>query len=300
MPKRLPGHDLAWKVAKAIALLEAVKDLPRTPHNIAVTLWPRVVAEPLDEPVRVGLKALEGAQFVRESEEGYKLLTVQEKTWEVTRQGLAPKPADRNRIRREAIGEIFRDSRLRIYRYENLKNFKVGLRVDGEWVGEEGQLINILLAEDQGEGVERGKEARARSNDKQNALWWVAVLTETVHRLVEEAYRSAEMVSIHERLQAQGKLPPEQAASLAEEKIRRDRIGRDLRAGLVEALRVGSGFFRCVQYDGSALGASLPEVLSALLDWRTWQTMASPAAPAGRRWPRWNPTWRPRKGWRPK
>ncbi|MBI3990074.1 MAG: BREX system P-loop protein BrxC [candidate division NC10 bacterium] len=267
VPKRLPGNDLAWQVAKAIALLEAVKDLPRTPQNIAVTLWPVVATGSLAEPVQDALKVLEAAQFVRESEEGYKLLTVQEKTWETTRQGLAPKPADRNRIRRETIGEIFTDSKLRAHRYENLKNFKIGLRVDGEWVGEEGQIpLNILLAEDRDEGVERGKEARAISNEKRDELWWMAALTEEVHRLVEEGYRSNEMVVIHERLQAQGKLPAEQGASLAEEKIRRDRIGRELRTKLGDALRGGSGFFRGVQYDGSTLGATLPEALSALLD----------------------------------
>jgi len=267
VPKRLPGNDLAWKVAKAIALLDAVKDLPRTPQNIAVTLWPDVSSQGLTEPVRDALKTLEKAQFVRESDEGYKLLTVQEKTWETARQGLAPKPADRNRIRREAIAEIFTDPRLRNYRYENLRNFKVGLRVDGEPVGEEGQVpFNILLAVDQDDAAERSKEARAASNDKRNEIWWVTTFPEEVHRLVEEAYRSAEMVSIHERLQAQGKLPPEQAASLAEEKIRRDRIGRDLRGGILEALRGGHGFFRGVRQDGSAMGATLPEVLAALLE----------------------------------
>ena len=43
---RLPNVPLALTVAKAIALLESVKDLPRTPHNLAVVLHTAVDAPP--------------------------------------------------------------------------------------------------------------------------------------------------------------------------------------------------------------------------------------------------------------
>ncbi len=266
IPKRFSGDEMAWRVAKAVALLETVKDLPRTPRNIAVCLWRKISDDSAEAQVLAALKRLEAGQFVREAEDGYKLLTVQEKTWETTRQGLAPKPAERNRIRREALAEIFGDPKLRLYRYEGLKNFKLGVRLDGDAIGEEGQVVlNLVLAEDAQEGAEQRKDARAQSQVKVNEVWWCANLTEEVHRLVEEAYRSNEMVAIHERLQTQGKLPPEQGASLAEEKIRRDRIWRDLRTRLTDLLRGGSGFFRGVQSDGSALGTTLPEIISALM-----------------------------------
>lgn len=42
--QRLPEIPIAHMVAKAIALLESVKDLPRTPHNLAVVLHPNVDA----------------------------------------------------------------------------------------------------------------------------------------------------------------------------------------------------------------------------------------------------------------
>ena len=79
------------------------------------------------------VEGLETAQFVRESDEGFKLLTVQEKSWDTTRSGLSPRPADRNRIKRELFGEIFSDPKLRTYRYHN-RPFKVALFVDGEVV----------------------------------------------------------------------------------------------------------------------------------------------------------------------
>ncbi|MFP3869817.1 MAG: BREX system P-loop protein BrxC, partial [Syntrophobacteria bacterium] len=45
VPKHLPGDEMPLKVAKAVALLETVKDLPRTVHNIAVVLHPSVEAD---------------------------------------------------------------------------------------------------------------------------------------------------------------------------------------------------------------------------------------------------------------
>ncbi|MBW2084042.1 MAG: hypothetical protein JRI39_13470 [Deltaproteobacteria bacterium] len=51
IPKSLPGNEMALKVAKAIALLESVKDLPRTPHNISVVLHPSVEADSIQKEV---------------------------------------------------------------------------------------------------------------------------------------------------------------------------------------------------------------------------------------------------------
>src|SRR5262249_37370449 len=63
IPRHFPGHAMEHRVAKAIALLEAVKDLPRTPHNIAVVLHPTVEADFALEDVKTALKSLESAQM---------------------------------------------------------------------------------------------------------------------------------------------------------------------------------------------------------------------------------------------
>ncbi|MGH8591049.1 MAG: BREX system P-loop protein BrxC [Gammaproteobacteria bacterium] len=268
IPKHLPSNAMAHKVAKAIALLEAVKDLPRTPHNIAVALHPTVEADFALEEVKAALKALEQAQIVRESEEGYKLLTVEEKHWDIERSGLAPKPVDRNRIKRELLGEIFADPKVKNYRHKNIRPFKVALSVDGEAVNADGQIaFNASLADDPTDFADRCKDARAASNDRKNEIFWVVTLTEEIHRLLEELHRSREMVSRYEREQAAGKLSPDRSACLAEEKIRRDRVQRDLRIKLAQVLHTGAGFFRGVQKDGSALGHSLSEVVQGLLEY---------------------------------
>ena len=81
----------------------------------------------------------------------------------------------------------------------------------------------LLIADDLEEFEATCEEARRASNEKRQELFWVCALTDEVHRYIEELYRSREMVSMHERLAAQGKLSPEEASCLAEEKVRRDR-----------------------------------------------------------------------------
>lgn len=267
VPKILPGNETALKVAKAIALLESVKDLPRTVHNISVVLHPSVESESIKKEVEEAVKALETAQVIRDSDEGYKLLTVQEKRWDTERKGLEPKPAERNRIMRELFKEIFSDPKIKNYRYKNLRGFRMALFVEGEAVDPDGHVpLNLLVAEGQEDLPSRAKEAREGSTAKPEEVFWVLQFDEEIHQLFYELYRSREMISVHERLAAQGKLSPEQASCLAEEKVRRDKNHRALRGKLTEALQSGSGFFRGVQHDASSLGQSLSEVFHRLMD----------------------------------
>jgi hypothetical protein len=268
VPKLVPGNDMAWKVAKAISLLEAVKDLPRTVHNLSVVLHPSVTSDSITKEVEAAVQVLEKAQIIRDSEEGYKLLTVQEKNWDTRRKGLEPKPAERNRLIRELFREIFSEPKIKSYRYKDLRAFKLSVVVEGETVDTEGQVpFQILVAEDpesQGGRIQEGREASLVNGAE---LYWIITFSEAIHDLFVELYRSREMVAEHERLAAQGKLTPEETSCLMEEKNRRERFQRDLRNKLTEALQSGTGFFRGVQQDGSTLGQALPEVLARLLDW---------------------------------
>jgi hypothetical protein len=70
--KDYPGT--AARVAKAICLMEFAKtDLPRTTKNIAALLVQRVTEAPPTLAVAAVLERLEAAQFVRETEDGWKL-----------------------------------------------------------------------------------------------------------------------------------------------------------------------------------------------------------------------------------
>jgi len=270
IPKNLKGNDLALKVAKAIALFEVVKDLPRTPHNIAVVLHPSVVADSLVKEVEEALKALMDAQIVRETDEGYKLLTVQEKKWDIDRKAILPKPADRNKILRELMKEIFSEPGVKMHRYgirSQFKQFRLALSIEDEAVDSDGQIVlNLNKAEELDEMPGLTGELREKSNREQNMLFWGLAFNDEIHTLFNELYRSREMVTIHERLASQGKLTPEESSCLSEEKVRRDRTQRNLKTKLLEVLLSGKGFFRGIQYDGSLLGQTLGEILSGLLD----------------------------------
>ena len=65
---------MAVRVAKAICLMEFVKtDLPRTTKNIAALLVQRVTEAPPALAVAAILHHMKAAQFVRETEDGWKL-----------------------------------------------------------------------------------------------------------------------------------------------------------------------------------------------------------------------------------
>jgi len=263
---RFQKNQLVQKVAKAIALLESVKDLPRTPQNIAVVLHPSDEAPSLTKEVEAALGELEKAQFVRQSEDGYKLLTVQEKNWDIKRNGLEPREADRNRIHRELVREILSEPKLRAYRYKDLRGFHTSVSVDGENVDADGEvLLNFQLASKE-EISAALVDARNTSGLKREELFWVAVLSEEIRNDVTELYRSREMVSEYDRMGAQQRLTGEESACLSDEKSRRDRIHRALRGKLLAGIEGGTTFFQAVQSDASTLGRTFAEALHALLD----------------------------------
>ena len=265
--KNLRNNEMAVKVVKAIALLEPVTNLPRTPHNLAVVLFPSVTSGSILPQVEKAISDLENAQVIRNSEDGYKLLTVQEKTWDTRRNALDPREADRNRIKREVLKEIFSDPKLRAYRYQELRTFRNTLSVEGDTVEAEGEIpLNLLLAESLDLRSERLKEARDESNTRRTEVFWVVTQSEEIHSLTVEVYRSREMVAEYERLAAQQRLTPEESSCLAEEKNRRDINYRKLRSRMVETVQAGTGFFQGVQHDATALGANFVDVFHKLFD----------------------------------
>jgi len=264
--RRLKGNDWALRVVKAIALLESVKDLPRTSHNLAVVLHPSVDAQPLRKDVETALVELEKAQFIRNTEDGYKLLTDQEKNWETKRNGLEPRDADRHRIHREVIGEIFSEPKLRTVVYRNLRSFKLSLSVDGHSLESGGDiLLDVRLATSQ-EWQDAVAAGRNESATQTSQFYWITPLEDSIRDLATELYRSREMVSEYDRLGAHQKLTHEESSCLAEEKNRREQFQRRLRDTVTQSLESGTSFFQGVEKQGRTLGSSLSEMTRALLE----------------------------------
>lgn len=264
-------EDKGWtsRVAKTVCLLEFVRDLPRTEANIAAFLVERVGGPaPLPE-VQRAIKKLHEAQFIRSTEEGWKLQTAQEKNWETERRSHDPKPRDRNDITRQALREIFGEPALRTYRYKDYRTFRVGISVEGTIIADEGDItMTLFLAEDLDGLAERISEAREESRQPahKDDVYWVSAMSPELDEIVAQLYASRKMVEKYDQLRAQGKISSDEATCLQDEKNAVLHYQSRLRDKLVEALEKGTGMFRGVARDASSLGKTFGEIVKKFLD----------------------------------
>jgi hypothetical protein len=262
-------HGMTARVAKVLCLLEFVRDLPRTEANIAACLVDAVGKPAPLAAVQQALQKLETAQFVRNTEEGWKLQTAQEKNWESERRGLAPKARDRNEILRESLQAIFADPKLKTYKYRQLKTFRVGITVEGVQAGDKEQLqLSILSADD--EDLFPSKLAETRGESRQpghsNDLYWVFALTHEIDALIVNLYASRQMVNKYSQLRAQHRISPEEGASLSNEQNEAARYQKRLEEKLEQSLERGQGLFRGVSKEASSLGKTLSEIRNGFFD----------------------------------
>lgn len=257
------------RVAKTICLLEFVRDLPRTEANIAAFLVDKVGDPAPVLQVEAAIKRLYDAQFIRNTEDGWKLQTAQEKNWETEKKAHDPKPRDRNEIVRQALREIFGEPALRTYRHKDYRTFRVGISVDGTTVGDEGDIkLSLSKAEDNSEMSRRTNEARDESRQKshENDLYWVFSLTPEIDELVAQLFASKKMVEKYDQLRAQHQISGEQATCLQDEKNTVLNTEPRLRDKITEALERGTGIFLGVAREASSLGKSLGEIIKKLLE----------------------------------
>ena len=262
-------HGWTLRVAKAICLLEFIRDLPRTEANLAAVLVDEVgKAAPLSE-VQAAVKRLNTAQFIRNTEEGWKLQTAQEKNWETERRGhLEPKPREQNELARTALLQIFDEPEFKTFRYQN-RSFRVGIGIDGASGVDECELLLTLgVADDAEELTKQIEDIRTESQQKahENDLYWLFGLTPEIDELVAQLHASRKMVDKYNQLSAQQKISPDEATCLQDEKNSKNGFETRLRDKLTEAMERGTGMFRGVQKDASALGKSLGEILKKLFN----------------------------------
>lgn len=260
-------HGWALRVAKAMCLLEFIRDLPRTEANLAAVLVDEVGKAPPLSEVQAAVKRLQAAQFIRNTEEGWKLQTAQEKNWETERRGyLEPKPRERNELARTALQHIFDEPAFKTFRYQN-RSFRIGINVDGVTLGDDGELpLTLSVTEDADELVKRIEEIRTESQQHahQHDLYWLFSLTPEIDELVAQLHASRRMVDKYNQLSAQQKISSDEAACLQDEKTAKNGYETRLRDKLTEAMECGVGMFRGVQKDASGLGKGLSEILKKL------------------------------------
>jgi hypothetical protein len=264
-----PTDDWILRVAKVICLLEFVRDLPRTEANIAAFLIDQVGDPKPVAQVQAAIKKLYDAQFIRNTEDGWKLQTAQEKNWETEKKALDPRPRDRNEIVRNALRSIFGEPALRTYRYKDYRTFRIGISVDGTTVGDEGDIkVSLAVAEDDSELSNRINEIRDESRQKahENDLYWVFSLAPEIDELVAQLFASRKMVEKYDQLRAQRKITPDEATCLQDEKNFVLNYESRLRDKVTEAIERGTGMFRGVARDASSLGKNLGEIIKKFLE----------------------------------
>jgi len=281
IPKRFPGDEMALKVAKAVALLEVVRDLPRTVHNIAVVLYPSVDADSLEADVQAALKRLEEAQFVRETEQGYKLLTVQEKNWETERQSKSPKQREKDELLNEFFKAIFSEPNLRIYRFKNLATFRLGITLNNQKIEDGSPFIHFYSADNETDFNGLKEASRKRSREEEDEIFWIFTLTEDIHQLIIEYFRSRSMIQEYSRLQSQQQITREEIACLEDERQRENRLQQNLKSALIKAIEAGTAIFRGLEKQANLLGNRLSEQIKNVLD--TWLPEIYPKLEMGAR-----------------
>jgi hypothetical protein len=261
------AQEWALRVAKVVCLLEFLRDLPRTETNIAAFLVDRVGMPAPVAQVKAAVKKLDDAQFLRETEDGWKLMTLPEKNWEKERNELLdPKPRERNEITRNVLREIFGEPTLKTYRHKELRNFRIGVAAEGVTL-EDGDLPLTLCIADEPDDLTRKlgevrDESRQKSHD--NDLYWVFALTPEIDSEVAKTFASRKMVEKYDQLRANGKITTDEAACLEDEKSTVLKLESQLHDKLTKAMEHGTGVFRGVARDASSLGKNLSEILKKL------------------------------------
>ncbi len=256
------------RVAKALCLLEMVRDLPRTESNLTAVLCDQAGEPGRRGDIRGALSELETAEFVRHSPDGFKLQTASEKTWSTERRAIDTKGRERAEIRRNSLHQILKEPKLRNYSFKGLKTFRVGLTVD-EVKLEDGDIpFHVICADDGSDFARRCRETQTASRlpDHRYNIFWILCLTPEIDNLVGELNQSQKMINKYDHLRGQGKISHEEISCLEDEKHERKRTSDRLWEKVAETLQAGAGFFRGVSKDGSALGHDLAGVVRAMLD----------------------------------
>jgi hypothetical protein len=243
-----------------------VRSLPRTEKNLAALLFNAVDAgSPLPEVERA-IELLHEEKFIRQTEDGWKLLTDQEKNWTVERNSISPTPKERRDITEDILRTIFGEASLSRFIMEK-RTFKLDLTWEGRSIAQGEIPLEFRFSDDPGRHKDDIETARQDSREKPRLVFWVACLSDEIDDRVVELSRSRQMVAKYDQLRAQGKLNADDSSSLASEKLEAGRHEERLKGLLIGALQQGTGIFNGVSKNGPSLGASMAEILKGMLEY---------------------------------
>jgi len=257
------GRDtMATKVAKALALLQFVGTFPRTAENVAAALHPAVDSLPQTPEVEEGIDTLRDVGKVRETEQGWELLSRVGKDWEEERRGIDPFGRNRSEILRDTAAQLFEE--VGGYRHRKIRTFRALPVVDGHRLGLGGDVeVHVRLLTDSAQHESARGAARQQSNTEEgrNALHWVVPLPDELIAQVDDLYRSREMIRRHER----GHHSPEEGRLLGDEKSRATNLQGRITTRLRRVFQHGDSFQHGVQTPLAEHGDDLPSVVRGAL-----------------------------------
>ncbi|MCX6602115.1 MAG: BREX system P-loop protein BrxC [Acidobacteria bacterium] len=267
-----PG--LASRVAKALCLMEFAKtDLRRTIKNIAALLVQQVTEAPQTISVKAILDRLKEAQFVRETDDGWKLQTAQEKSWEDEKNGFAGLISrnDRAEILRNAVKEVFDSANAVKINYRSLRSFDLALSVDGQNLPVPGKAARIPLQLYSVHGAEDiEKQCAAISTESlqtgnKDGIHWVFKINRETDTTLVDLHASRRMIAKYDHASAQQQFGHDKSL-LETERSQWDRHKAQLVHSLEKNLIDGVGFFRGLRYAAGDLGHDLPAMMRGLAE----------------------------------
>jgi len=230
--ERYKANSTKAAVARVIALCMDVAALPLDTANLAVLLHPAIDAESRREPVVAALEHLVHDEVVRRGDGGYRLQSLQEKSWEKTRKGIEARGINRTRVRQRLLREALTGLSV-----TEGRTFKVALTVDGDKQFD-GDIALLIEEADQ----DRQAELRARSREQSAAatIWWLYQEAVDTTDALTEVFRGEEMIRRGERATP----GPAEVQLLGEERNRLRRLERDALAKLERDLLSGQTVFQ--------------------------------------------------------
>lgn len=258
-------------VAKSVALLSDVPQVELKPRNLSVLLHPSVDSESLEGAVSVALGNLTSAETLRETDDGYRLQSPEEKDWEKRRRSIELNSGHFRRLVRERLSDV-----LSGVTASAAREFKLGLSFEDEQIapGE----IQVKLFEGGSDQLDRAVRL-SRESAHESDLFVVFERSDSTWRFAEELHRSREMVSETEARARIG----EETTLLHEERKRAERFERELDRTLRSDLVSGQVVFHGVEepLSGSDARAALASAAAVRVD-KIYPHLADWAAPIKR------------------
>lgn len=232
-------HPYAAPVAKAICLLQFVKNIHRTAENIAACLHSAVDADSCLTEVKSALEKLEKAKAVRLSDDGYRIPSPAEDDWERQRDAFQPKPADSNEILRETVLKLW--SPQPAHQFLDTKLFKAALFLNNRPVVQDGDVpFYMALCPTEADLKAESAEMRKRSQTENKHIFWATQLADKVDHHLVEYFRSKQIIGAKER----SARTRDEIALVSDEKKRQGRHSDELRRLIRESLLAGTIWFQ--------------------------------------------------------